>query len=376
MRTLFYTTGDLATKRLTGGIKRFIELVRFGSLNDKDMVLCSQTSSIKLQELGVKKHIQMVGKKGDFLDKFLFPELALVRANYKIIKQLKRQKFDHIVVFDVPPATGLALMGFSNIILMLRKDMIGYESINTTHKNIRFYVKIFIQWLCEAICLVRSKRIITQCYYDRNQLVIRHPLLKKCICRKTVIQINNVNPSWVKKNVPIAQPDDVFRVCFIGDFSNIRKGHDLLLGAAKLLLEEGHNMEFIVVGDGKELEQYKSKYLCDKIWFTGRLKSATEELVKSTILVVPSRADSCPNTVLEALYCGIPVIGSKAGGIPEILKNDDALFELTVEDLVNRLRELYLDKGKLYELLNKEHRRCRELEFNWAEKIFKIIENN
>ena len=264
---LFYTTGDLATKRLTGGIKRFMELIRFGCSNNKDLVLCSQTGPIKLEELGVKNHIQMIEKKGDLLDKYLFPELALVRANYKTIKLLKRQNFNHIVVFDVPPAVGLVLMGFSNIILMLRKDMIGYENINTRHKSIRFYMKIFIQWLCEAICLIRSKRIITQCDYDRNQLIIRHPLLKKCIFRKTVIQINNVNPSWVKKNVPIAQPDDVFRVCFIGDFSNIRKGHDLLLGAAKLLLEEGHNMEFIVVGDGKELEQYKSMYLCNNIRF-------------------------------------------------------------------------------------------------------------
>lgn len=147
-----------------------------------------------------------------------------------------------------------------------------------------------------------------------------------------------------------------------------------MLGAAKQLLDEDHNMEFVVIGDGEELDQYKSKYQSEKICFMGRLTTVNEELAKSSILVVPSRADSCPNTVLEALYNGIPVIGSKAGGIPEIL-NNDALFELTAENIANRLRDLYLDKSKLCALLENERRRCKELEFNWAEKIFEIIEN-
>ena len=72
-KTLFYTTGDLATKRLTGGIRRFMELVRYGFASGKDVLLCSQTDSPKLQELGVSKHIQMKDSKGDFIDKFLFP---------------------------------------------------------------------------------------------------------------------------------------------------------------------------------------------------------------------------------------------------------------------------------------------------------------
>lgn len=374
-KTLFYTTGDLATKRMTGGIRRFIELVRYGFLSGRDVTLCSRTDAPKLHELGVNKNILMQDVKGDFIDKFLFPEFALLRANRQSIKQLKKESFDNVVVFDVPPAIGLVLMGFNNIVLFIRKDLIGYENVNTPHKGIKYYAKISVQWLCESLCLLRAKRIVTQCYYDRDQLISRHPLLKKCICRKTKIQINNVNPSWGKKCIPSEQSDDVFRVCFIGDFSNIRKGHDLLLAAAKQLLSEGYNMEFVVIGDGKQLDFYKNQYQHDRIRFTGRLKAATEELVKSSILVVPSRADSCPNTVLEALYSGIPVLGAKAGGIPEILKNEDALFELKAESIADRLRELYLDKNKLNILLEAERKRCKELEFDWAERMFEIMGN-
>ena len=373
-KTLFYTTGDLATKRLTGGIRRFMELVRYGFSSRKDVALCSQTDYPKLQELGVSKHIHMNEAKGDFFDKFLFAEFALLRANRHTIKKLKKEGYDNVVAFDVPPAIGLVLMGFKNIVLFIRKDMIGYESVNHPHKGLKYYAKISVQWVCESLCLLRSKRIVTQCYYDRDQLVVRHPLLKKIICRKTKIQINNVNPSWGKKHTPSELRDDVFRVCFIGDFSNIRKGHDLLLVAAKQLLSEGYNMEFVVIGDGKQLDFFKEQYQHDKIRFTGRLKTATEELVKSSILVVPSRADSCPNTVLEALYSGIPVVGARAGGIPEILMNEDAMFELTSESIANRLRELYSDREKLNRLLDAERKRCKELEFDWAERMFEIIE--
>ena len=100
-KILFYTTGDLATKRMTGGIRRFIELVRYGFLSGRDVTLCSRTDAPKLQELGVNKHILMQDVKGDFIDKFLFPEFALLRVNRQSIKQLKKESFDSVVVFDV-----------------------------------------------------------------------------------------------------------------------------------------------------------------------------------------------------------------------------------------------------------------------------------
>jgi len=39
------------------------------------------------------------------------------------------------------------------------------------------------------------------------------------------------------------------------------------------------------------------------------------------LFVCPSRADNLPNTCIEAIACGVPVLGSDAGGIPDIVKN-------------------------------------------------------
>jgi glycosyltransferase involved in cell wall biosynthesis len=45
------------------------------------------------------------------------------------------------------------------------------------------------------------------------------------------------------------------------------------------------------------------------------------------ILVVPSLYEGCPSVILEAFSLNVPVVGSKAGGIPELLGHEELLFE-------------------------------------------------
>ena len=91
------------------------------------------------------------------------------------------------------------------------------------------------------------------------------------------------------------------------------------------------------------------------------------------LLAVPSLADSCPNTVMEALYLGIPVIGSRAGGIPEILLDEEALFPTDWEQLAEKIEGCYQDRAFLDRLRETQAERKKELSFDWAERILGLI---
>ena len=161
--------------------------------------------------------------------------------------------------------------------------------------------------------------------------------------------------------------------CFIGGFDDLRKGQDFFLKATKLLSEKYSDMEFVLVGGGKRLQSYQEQYETDRIRFLGRMDNPITVLKGSDLLVVPSLADSCPNTVMEALYTNVPVIGSRTGGIPEILQDEGALFAVEPNALAERIEKLFLDRTEYALLKERQRLRAQELSFDWAEKIMDCI---
>ena len=373
-----YSSGYVFSLKQTGGMKRFIELGEsFKKADEIEITMVGQDDSETFANMGFTNSVSLQKAKKGSLYNILPPEMRILLSNINEVNSLKKRKYDKIIVFDVPPAIGLVLFGFKNIVLMIRKDMIGYERVINLRWSV--YPKLLFQWFCESLCMIRCSSIICQCDYDKRQLMKRHPFISKAIERKTIIQINNVNPSWIVSNRKINVNDICieetgrFRVCFVGDFDSPRKGHQLLLEAATEILKKESNIEFVLVGGGLSLDMFRKKYESDYICFTGRLNNPNEVLKTSNLSVVPSFADSCPNTVMEALYNGIPVIGSSAGGIPEILLDEEALFDLDVNSLVKLITDLKNDPNKLAELKKRQEKRCKELSFDWGDKIKNIV---
>ena len=245
--------------------------------------------------------------------------------------------------------------------------------------NGRYTPNYFFLWICESICMIRSKTIVCQCEYDKCQLKRRHKLIANNIEVKTKILINNVNPSWIAANTCNTTDNcslgekSRFRVCFIGNFDTPRKGHQLLIDTAIEILKGENDIEFVLVGGGEPLEKYRSQYSNDYIRFVGKLSNPISILKQSDLLVVPSYADSCPNTVMEALYNEVPVVGSKAGGIPEILLAEEALFELNINSLKSSILKYKSSPIDLEHLRKLQKDRKAQLMFNWGEEMMKTI---
>ena len=362
-KIVLYNSGIIKETPLTGGIRRFLELAN-GLGQYCDLILISGDKEFSLK---AGKHFST--KQSRVLNK----EAKRAIHNYKYLKQIKKSGYDQIISFDVPPTIWLVLFGLPHICLMVRKDYIGYEKLLITHNSLFVLCELLLKFLSESIVIIKSEMIIVQCNYDKEQLKNRHIFLRKIIDRKTVIQINNVNPSWVDSN-PLQSNEKALKVSRIGTingFEDLRKGCDLFLEAASRFSAD---LDFYIAGDGSLLTEYIEKYKKYKnIHFVGRINDSNAFLESLDLSIVPSRADSCPNTIMESLSVGTPVIASNIGGIPEILKNEQALFEPTVDALENIIR-LYRDETHLLTLSKQQLIRKKELEFNWPYMIFTLLD--
>ncbi len=129
------------------------------------------------------------------------------------------------------------------------------------------------------------------------------------------------------------------------------KGIDLFLQAAANLCKTHENVYFLVVGDGPLAsalkEQEKELGLQGKCSFTGFQKDIPAILKITDILAIPSHSEGLPMVILEAMACGIPVVGSQIGGIPEMIEPGTNGFLIPPADaksLAEKLSLLVNDK--------------------------------
>jgi len=94
------------------------------------------------------------------------------------------------------------------------------------------------------------------------------------------------------------------------------KGIDVLLDAARLV-RRPVRLEIYGVGSLREQLERQADGLDAR--FHGFVKDMHGPFAELDVLVQPSRADNLPLAILEAMAAGLPVIGTRAGGIPELV---------------------------------------------------------
>jgi glycosyltransferase involved in cell wall biosynthesis len=94
------------------------------------------------------------------------------------------------------------------------------------------------------------------------------------------------------------------------------KGIDVLLEAARLA-QSPLRLEIYGVGSLRDELERKANGLDAR--FHGFVQDMREPLAGLDVLVQPSRADNLPLAILEAMAAGLPVVGTRVGGIPELV---------------------------------------------------------
>ena len=158
------------------------------------------------------------------------------------------------------------------------------------------------------------------------------------------------------------------------------KGHEFLIRSAKLVIEQYHDVNFVIYGEGP-LKKYLDDLIVElkiekKFIIKDFTKNISEEMINFDIYVQPSMVDSFPLAPCEAMAMGIPVITTKVGGFPEMVTHAVNGYLVNFNDY-NDLREklLYLinnpDKRKEFGINAHEY---AVKNFNWSDVAKKYDE--
>ncbi|PGH21435.1 hypothetical protein AJ80_03226 [Polytolypa hystricis UAMH7299] len=136
---------------------------------------------------------------------------------------------------------------------------------------------------------------------------------------------------------PLLGPDDTITIVVISRlFYN--KGTDLLIAAIPRILASHPNVRFIIAGSGPkaiDLEQMlERKVLQDRVELLGpvRHEEVRDIMVRGHIYLHPALTEAFGTVIVEAASCGLYVVTTRVGGIPEVLPQHMTTFAKPEED--------------------------------------------
>lgn len=128
---------------------------------------------------------------------------------------------------------------------------------------------------------------------------------------------------------------------FVADsLSNKRKGFDLLLGALQEF-EDKDDILLVAIGNVPTTNKQENVVYLGSI-SDERLMALAYSAVD--VFILPSREDNLPNTMIESLSCGTPIIGFPIGGIKETIQNGFNGYlcpELTIDSLRETISKFF-----------------------------------
>jgi glycosyltransferase involved in cell wall biosynthesis len=131
------------------------------------------------------------------------------------------------------------------------------------------------------------------------------------------------------------------------------KGTQILAEAAKLLREQGLRIHCAIVGEGPWREHLEAAILSHGVQelftLTGHREDVPDIMRAFDIVAIPSFHEAIPQSGLQALATGVPVVASNIGGIPSIIKDGETGRLVPMKDpaaLANAIRETLEQRDK------------------------------
>ncbi|MER2491841.1 TIGR03088 family PEP-CTERM/XrtA system glycosyltransferase [Catenovulum sediminis] len=154
----------------------------------------------------------------------------------------------------------------------------------------------------------------------------------KCCLIYNGVDTDKFSPAKQKSRLDERQQDKFVFGC-VGRLHAI-KDHKLLISAFTLACQQStefkQQAQLSIVGDGplkNELQQQiEQAQLQQHIWLVGARHDMQTVYHAFDVFVMSSKGEGVPMTMLEAMACGLPVVSTHVGGIPEITNEKNAIL--------------------------------------------------
>ncbi len=153
------------------------------------------------------------------------------------------------------------------------------------------------------------------------------------------------------------------------------KGLSYLIEAASLIPGVRDRMRFVIVGDGKCLQELRelaqSKGLMDVFHFAGFHSSTYPFMQSFDIFALPSLSEGLSSAILEAMAASLPIVATNVGGIPELVKSGEngLLVAPADPDALARALQQMADNPEEAERMGCRGRERMESQFTLERKI-------
>ncbi len=315
-------------------------------------------------------------------------EVFVITYPHKNIKDIDKIHVLPTKGFNIRYLRELSIMISGKKILI---DLIKKENIDIIHGHVLYSAGITA---AEVGDKYNIPTYITSHGVDTPQTYNKNPILKKAIKRaldkadhvlavsndliqeiiktdiKNIKQKTSLHKNAVDinrfKEIPHQKEKEKPTIIFVGRLDK-RKNISRLLDAKK---QTQTDFNLLIVGDGfdrKNLEKKVQKENINGVKFMGFRNDIENILPHADVFILPSLNEGLSIALIEALACGLPVIGSDIKGMKEIITPDVGLLinPYNTTSISNAIDKILTDK-KLYNKLQ-SHARKKAIEFSKME---------
>ncbi|MBR5736816.1 MAG: glycosyltransferase family 4 protein [Bacteroidales bacterium] len=145
----------------------------------------------------------------------------------------------------------------------------------------------------------------------------------------------------VRRKLGLPQDKKLILFCSVKT-TDIRKGMKYFQDCCRILRETAsEDIEVLILGKDGEMLGKTLALPCHALGYVGGNCSLSDYYNAADVFVTPSLQENLPNTIMEALSCGVPCVGFEIGGIPEMinhLQNGYVAMYKSAKDLARGIR--------------------------------------